>query len=99
MPEYTISTAEGDDWPALRVSLATALQPRSFQCEIVQDDHLLTLRTGGTTIQASWELAGTWYVDVDGAPSLETADHIAAEIALQLGEATGKRAVHYRITD
>ncbi|MFE1290207.1 hypothetical protein [Streptomyces sp. NPDC058751] len=99
MPEYTISTADGDAWPALGAGLAAVLQPRSRQCEILQDDALLRLRTEGTDVEASWELAGTWYVYVEGAPSLEAADQMVNEMAAQLGEATGKQAVHHRITD
>ncbi|MGW2782736.1 hypothetical protein ACWC3X_16065 [Streptomyces populi] len=99
MPEYTISTADGDDWPPLGVSRAEALRPRSRQCEILQDDALLRFRTGSTTVEASWELAGTWYVHVDGAPSLEAADRMVNEMADRLGEATGKQAVHHRVTD
>ncbi|MDN3024964.1 hypothetical protein [Streptomyces sp. S.PB5] len=99
MPEYTISTADGDDWPALGVSLAAVLRPRSFECEVVEDSEVLTFRTGAATVSASWELLGTWYVDVEDVPSLETADLIVAEMARQLAEATGRQAVQHRITD
>jgi hypothetical protein len=99
MPEYTISTADGDDWPALGVGLAAALQPRSFECEILEDSDVLTFRTGTATVSASWELLGTWYVNVENAPSPETADLIVAEMARQLAQATRQQAIHYRITD
>ncbi|MFE1289104.1 hypothetical protein [Streptomyces sp. NPDC058751] len=50
-------------------------------------------------MEASWELAGNWYVHAEGAPSSEAADQMVNEMAGRLGEATGKQAVHHRITD
>ncbi|MEU1408120.1 hypothetical protein ABZ471_38375 [Streptomyces sp. NPDC005728] len=100
MAEYTISTASGDDWPVLpRDDFPAVLQPRSFACNAIEGDGDHSFRTGNTTVSASWELAGTWYVHVDGAPSLDAADAIVAEMALQLGDATGMTANYYRITD
>ncbi|MEW2246837.1 hypothetical protein AB0907_05780 [Streptomyces sp. NPDC006975] len=100
MAEYTISTASGDDWPVLpRDDFEAVLQPRSFACDAVDADGDHSFRTGDTAVSASWELAGTWYVYVDGAPSLNVADAIVAEMAQQLGEASGKTANYYRITD
>ncbi|MGW7822740.1 hypothetical protein ACWGLF_32570 [Streptomyces puniciscabiei] len=100
MAEYTISTASGDDWPVLpRDDFEAVLQPRSFACDAVDSDVDHCFRTGNATVSASWELAGTWYVHVDGAPSLAAADAIVTEMAEQLGEATGKKANYYRITD
>jgi len=99
MPEYTISTEDGEDWPALGNSLAAVLQPGSFECEIMEDTDVLTFRTGPATVSASWELLGTWYVDVEDAPSPETADLIVADMAHRLAEATGRQAIHHRITD
>lgn len=98
MPEYTISTADGDDWPSLSASLSAVLLPRSFDCQILQDSDVLTFRTGTATVSASWELLGTWYVHVEEAPSPATADVLVTEMARQLGEAMGQEAVHYRIT-
>ncbi|MDT0391479.1 hypothetical protein [Streptomyces dubilierae] len=100
MAEYAISTASGDDWPALpRDDFPSALQPRAFECHAIQGDGDHSFRTGSATVSASWELAGTWYVYVDGAPTLDAADAIVAGIAQQLGEATGKTATYCRITD
>ncbi|MFF4259281.1 hypothetical protein ACFY1L_49765 [Streptomyces sp. NPDC001663] len=56
-------------------------------------------RTGRTTVSASWELLGTWYVDVEDAPTPEAADQLVCDMARQLAEATGRQALHYRITD
>ncbi|MEU6256933.1 hypothetical protein [Streptomyces sp. NPDC047043] len=99
MPEYTISTADGDDWPTLGTNLAAVLQPRSFECEILEDSDVLTFRSGTATVCASWELLGTWYVDVEDAPSSEAADRLVAEMARQLAQATGQQAIHCRVTD
>ncbi|CCK24560.1 hypothetical protein BN159_0181 [Streptomyces davaonensis JCM 4913] len=99
MPEYTISTADGNDWPTLGTNLAAVLKPRSFECEILENTDVLTFRSGATTVSASWELLGTWYVDIEDAPSPETADRLVDEMARQLGEATGQQAIHYRVTD
>ncbi|MET7696895.1 hypothetical protein [Streptomyces sp. NPDC005485] len=99
MPEYTISTADGSDWPALGTNLSAVLLPRSFECEILRDSEMLTFRTSTATVSASWELLGTWYVHVEDAVSSEVADEHVAEMASQLGQATGQQAVHYRITD
>jgi hypothetical protein len=98
--EYTITTASGDDWPVLpRDDFPAVLQPRSFECHAIEGDDDHSFRTGNATVSASWELAGTWYVYVDGAPALDTADAIVAEMAQQLGQATGKTATYYQITD
>jgi hypothetical protein len=98
--EYTISTASGDDWPVLpRDDFPAVLQPRSFECHAIEGDGDHSFRTGNATVSASWELAGTWYVCVDGASVLDAADAIVAEMAQQLGDATGKTATYYRITD
>ncbi|GAA3831599.1 hypothetical protein GCM10022206_82560 [Streptomyces chiangmaiensis] len=51
------------------------------------------------TVAASLELAGTWYVYVDGAASLEAADSIVAEMAQQLGRTTGETPNYHGITD
>ncbi|MDQ0775847.1 hypothetical protein QF026_004313 [Streptomyces aurantiacus] len=100
MTEYMISTASGGDWPVVpRDDLPAVLQPRSFKCHATQGDGDHSFRTANATVSASWELAGTWYVYVDGAPALATADAIVAEMAQQLGEATGRTATYYRITD
>lgn len=98
MAEYTISTANGDDWPVVpRAAFQVVLPPRSIACDAVEGDGDHSFRTGNITVSASWELPGTWYVEVDGAPSLDTADAIVAEIARQLGEATGMAANLNRI--
>ncbi|MFE3270004.1 hypothetical protein [Streptomyces sp. NPDC059215] len=100
MPEYTISTQSGNDWPDLPAGdLSRHLLPKSLQCKIVNDSGALIFRTGQATVSVSWELAGTWYVDIEGPESSGFADLIAAEIAQQLGEATGEQAVHYKVTD
>lgn len=97
--EYTISTASGNDWPALpQKDYASILQPRSLICEPAEEDGDHSFRAGTATVSASWELAGTWYVCVEGAATA-AADAIVAEMARQLGEATGEAARHYRITD
>ncbi|MFD0318891.1 hypothetical protein [Streptomyces flavalbus] len=99
MPDYTIPTADGDDWPPLPVGPAAALQPTSLPCEVLEEDGDLAFRVGGATVSASWELAGTWYVTVEDAASSAAADALVAEMASRLGEAAGKRAVHHRISD
>lgn len=87
------------DWPAFPHSdCATVLQPRSLVCEPAEEDGDHSFRAGTATVSASWELPGTWAVYVEGAASLEAADLIVAEMAQQLGEATGETACHYRIT-
>ncbi|MFE0473162.1 hypothetical protein ACFW2V_16225 [Streptomyces sp. NPDC058947] len=96
MPEYTISAQSGIDWPAVPVG---NLAPKSLPCEIDEGSDGLVVRAGEATVRVSWELAGTWYVDVEGAESPASADSIAAEIARQLGDATGQQAVWYRVTD
>ncbi|MFC8587502.1 hypothetical protein ACFUGD_23575 [Streptomyces sp. NPDC057217] len=100
MPEYTISPENGDDWPSLPVGgLAHRLLPRSVPSEVVTDSDVLVFRVGGATVSTSWELAGTRYVGIEGAESSESADRVAAEIAQRLGDATGTRPVHRRVTD
>ncbi|MET9041121.1 hypothetical protein [Streptomyces mirabilis] len=73
--------------------------PQLPQCEIVNDSDVLVLRIGETTVSASWELASTWYIDVEDSASPESADSIASEIAHRLGEAAGKQALWNRVTD
>ncbi|MEU8949365.1 hypothetical protein [Streptomyces sp. NPDC048489] len=100
MPEYTISTQSGSDWVALPAgNLSHHLLPKSLQCEIVDDTDVLTFRSGKAVASVSWELAGTWYVSVEGAESSGLADLIAAKVAQQLGDATGQQAVHHKVTD
>ncbi|MBG7699517.1 hypothetical protein ABZT16_09650 [Streptomyces flaveolus] len=100
MAEFTLSTASGDDWPVLpRADFPAVLHPRSFECHAIEGESDHSFRTGDAMVSASWELAGTWYVSVDGAPDPDAADAIVAEMAQQLGEATGKTATWYRITD
>ncbi|MET8162877.1 hypothetical protein ABZT34_01225 [Streptomyces sp. NPDC005329] len=100
MPEYTISTQSGADWPAIPAGeLSSHLAPKSLPCEIVEDGSVLVLRIGDATVHISWELLGTWYVDIEGSASFEQADSIASEIARQLGDATAERAVWYRVAD
>ncbi|MFE0964142.1 hypothetical protein [Streptomyces fungicidicus] len=100
MPEYTISTRSGADWPAIPAGdLSRHLAPESLHCEIEDDGDVLVLRNDEATVSVSQELAGTWYVDVEGSLSPESADSIASEIAQQLGEATGEQGVWYRVTD
>ncbi|MFJ6422650.1 hypothetical protein [Streptomyces hydrogenans] len=99
MAEYMIRTVSGDDWPVIRADLSTVIQPRSFDCEVIVDEDVLSFRTGGTTVTASWELLGTWYVEVEGAVSLDAADAIVAEMTQQLGEAAGQAADFFRVTD
>lgn len=100
MPEYTISTQSGSDWPDMPAgNLSSCLLPQSLECKIVDDSDVLVFRAGKATVSVSWELAGTWYVDIEGSESSGSADLIAAEIAQQLGEATGEQAVHHKITD
>ncbi|MGW6403373.1 hypothetical protein [Streptomyces sp. NPDC055134] len=100
MPEYTISTESGSDWPDIPPGdLSSYLLPKSRRCEIVDGSDALVFRVGKATVSVSWELAGTWYVDVEGSESSELADLIAAEIAQQLGAATGEQSLHYKVTD
>ncbi|MDQ1037382.1 hypothetical protein QFZ75_003798 [Streptomyces sp. V3I8] len=100
MAEYTISTQSGSDWPDMPTGdLSSYLLPKSLQCKIVDDSDVLVFRAGRATVSVSWELAGTWYVDIEGSESSASAELIAAEIAQQLGDATGEQAVHYKITD
>ncbi|MER6433771.1 hypothetical protein ABT272_39605 [Streptomyces sp900105245] len=100
MPEYTISTHDGSDWPDVPAgNLSTCLLPKSLECEIVDDDGLLVFRADKATVTVSWELAGTWYVDIEGSESSGSADLLAAEIAQRLGDATGAQAVHHKVTD
>ncbi|OIK27986.1 hypothetical protein [Streptomyces malaysiense] len=100
MPEYTISTRSGADWPDIPAGkLSSHLAPKSQPCEIVEDGSVLVLRIGDATIHVSWEILGTWYVDIEGSASLEQADTIASEIARQLGDATAEQAAWYRVTD
>ncbi|MGN2361011.1 hypothetical protein [Streptomyces luridiscabiei] len=100
MPEYTIGTRSGSDWPAIPAGgLSSYLLPKSLQCKIVDDSDVLVFRVGKATVSASWELAGTWYVDIEGSQSSASADLIAAEIAQQLGDAAGEQAIHYKVTD
>ncbi|MER7541024.1 hypothetical protein ABTX77_40690 [Streptomyces sp. NPDC097704] len=97
--EYTISTASGNDWPALPgIDFATLLRPRSLVCEPTEGEGDHSFRTGTVLVSASWELAGTWGVRVEGAASPEAADLIVEEMARQLGEAAGETALHYRVT-
>ncbi|MEU4106175.1 hypothetical protein [Streptomyces tanashiensis] len=97
--EYTIRTAGGNDWPALPgVDFATLFQPRSLVCEPADGEGDYSFRTGTALVSVSWELAGTWYVTVEGSASPEAADLIVAELAQQLGEASEKTAVHARVT-
>ncbi|WP_406110183.1 hypothetical protein OG698_45645 [Streptomyces sp. NBC_01003] len=99
-PEYTISTESGSDWPDVPAgNLSSYLLPRSLEREIVDDSDALVFRVDKATVSVSWELAGTWYVDVEGCEVSELADLIAAEIAQQLGDATGEQAVRCRVTD
>lgn len=100
MPEYTISTQSGSDWPDMPAGdLSSYLLPQSLECKIVDDSDVLVFRAGKATVSVSWELAGMWYVDIEGSEPSASADLIAAEIAQQLGEATGEQAVHYKVTD
>ncbi|MFH8739169.1 MULTISPECIES: hypothetical protein [unclassified Streptomyces] len=100
MPEYTISTQSGSDWPDMPAGgLSSYLLPKSLQCKILDDSDVLVFRAGKATVSVSWELAGTWYVDIEGCESSGSADLIAAEIAQQLGDATGEQAVHCKVTD
>ncbi|MFD5267485.1 hypothetical protein [Streptomyces sp. NPDC058335] len=100
MPEYTISTQSGADWPVIPVGkLSSYLAPKSFQYEVVDDSSVLVLRVGGATVSVSWELLGAWYVAIEGSDSLERADSVASEIARQLEDATGEQAIWYRVTD
>ncbi|MEV6251260.1 hypothetical protein AB0M38_34585 [Streptomyces sp. NPDC051742] len=97
--EYTISTASGNDWPAMPgTDYATLFQPRSLLCEPVEAEGDHSFRTGATLVSVSWELAGTWAVYVEGAVSPEAADLIVEEMAQQLSEATGETALYYRVT-
>ncbi|MEU9858957.1 hypothetical protein [Streptomyces sp. NPDC047974] len=97
--EYTISTASGNDWPAMPgADYATLFQPRSLTCEPAEAEGDHCFRTGAALVSVSWELAGTWAVYVEGAVSLEAADLIVEEMAQQLSEATGETALHYRVT-
>ncbi|MFF8381332.1 hypothetical protein ACF07V_35060 [Streptomyces sp. NPDC015661] len=96
--EYTISTASGNDWPALPgIDYATLFRPPSLVCESAEAEGDHSFRTGTALISVSWELAGTWAVCVEGAASLEAADLIVGEMARQLGEATGETALHSRV--
>ncbi|MGA5251864.1 hypothetical protein ACPCIX_23875 [Streptomyces pseudogriseolus] len=100
MPEYTISTQSGRDWPDMPAGdLSSYLLPKSLQCKIVDDSEGLVFRAGKATVSVYWELAGTWYIDIEGSESSGSADLIAAEIAQQLGVATGEQAVQYKVTD
>ncbi|USQ88389.1 hypothetical protein NFX46_34340 [Streptomyces phaeoluteigriseus] len=100
MPEYAISTQSGAGWPAPAAgALSRHLAPRSLPYEIVDDSDVLVLRIAGATVTVSWELADSWYVDIEGSPSAEWADSVASEIAGRLGQATGERAAWYRVTD
>ncbi|MFH0173306.1 hypothetical protein ACIA6D_11835 [Streptomyces cacaoi] len=100
MPEYTISTRSGADWPDIPAGkLSSHLAPKALQCEIVEDSSVLVLRIGDSTVSVSWELLGTWYVDIEGPESPEQADTITSEIARQLGDATADQAVWYRVAD
>lgn len=100
MPEYTISTQSGRDWPDMPAGdLSSYLLPKSLQCKIVDDSEGLVFRAGNATVSVSWELAGTWYIDIEGSESSGSADLIASEIAQQLGDATGEQAVQYKVTD
>lgn len=97
--DYTISTASGNDWPALPgTDYATLFRPHSLDCESAEAEGDHSFRTGTALISVSWELAGTWAVYVEGADSLEAADLIVEEMARQLGEATGETALHHRVT-
>ncbi|MEU1226177.1 hypothetical protein [Streptomyces sp. NPDC005828] len=97
--EYTISTASGNDWPALPgIDFATLFQPRSLVCEPAEGEGDHSFRTGTALVSVSWELADTWAVYVEGAASPEAADLIVEEMARQLGEAAGETALHYRVT-
>ncbi|MFB7830815.1 hypothetical protein [Streptomyces sp. NPDC056056] len=96
--DYTISTASGNDWPALPgTDCATLFRPRSLVCESAEAEGDHSFRTGTALISVSWELATTWAVHVEGAASLEAADLIVEEMARQLGEATGETALHHRV--
>ncbi|MEU2074856.1 hypothetical protein [Streptomyces sp. NPDC013489] len=96
--DYTISTASGNDWPALPgTDYATLFRPRSLVCESAEAEGDHSFRTGTALISVSWELAGTWAVHVEGAASMEAADLIVEEMARQLGEATGETALHHRV--
>lgn len=100
MPEYTISTQSGSDWPDMPAGdLSSYLLPKSLQCQIVDDSDVLVFHAGTATVSVSWELAGTWHVEIEGSESSSSADLIAAEIAQQLGDATGEQAIHYKVTD
>ncbi|MFF8831268.1 hypothetical protein [Streptomyces sp. NPDC015131] len=99
MIEYTISLVSGDDWPALpRGTYVSVLQPQSLSCERADGDGDHCFRTGATLVCASWELAGTWYVCIEGAPSFAAADPIVAQMAHQLGQAAGQPAGYHRIS-
>ncbi|MER5860542.1 hypothetical protein ABT131_33860 [Streptomyces sp900105245] len=100
MPEYTISTHGGSDWPDVPAGdLSAYLLPKSLECEIVDDHGVLVFRAGKATVTVSWELAATWYIDIEGSESTGSADQLAAEIAQQLGDATGAEAVHHKVAD
>lgn len=102
VPEYTITTVSGDDWRTVagrRTGLASALAPRSPGWGLLpgRGDH--AFGCGSTVVTLSWELAGTWYAEVEGDLALEEADGLVAEVAHRLGEATGQPARVHRISD
>ncbi|WP_328733591.1 hypothetical protein [Streptomyces bobili] len=80
MPEYTISTQSGVDWPALPPGKLSShhLTPPHLDCEIVEDGSVLVLRIGVATVSVSWELLGTWCVGIEGSETPEWADSVAS---------------------
>lgn len=94
------STQSGADWPAVPPGkLSSHLTPPHLNCEVVEDGSVLVLRIGVATVSVSWELAGTWYVGIEGSETPEWADSVTSEIAQQLAKATCAEAVYYRVTD
>ncbi len=91
MAEYRISAQSGADWPAMPdENLSDYLVPESLRCEVEEDSDVLVLRVDEVIVSVSWELAETWYVDVEGSVSPASADSIVSGIAQRLVFARGR---------